>query len=234
MKSIVFTLAGVFCIGLCNAQGLKVALTAGGGFSYVNVKHPVGEYSSIFCPNAAARLNVPMAKGKVLFETGIGYEMKGFGSITSFLKDNRTGKNEFDSKTQYHYLKIPLLVSYRLLKKDNGTLWLGAGMDYGFMMYATVSEMRSSYTGNKLDYKRKYTYHPKSALLPSDSYLPQTNTAALYKFDPTVKFQLTYWWDQRYCIQLFHEYSLYDHNIYTNGQTVMHLQYTGMSVGFLF
>ncbi len=221
----------IVLLGLVNRSSAQVKLVLSGGLNYsdVYVKNAPGDYTATYTPNVGMRLVVPIVP-KLIMETGLEYEMKGFKSDATYLNDKKTGKNIYISRTQYHYARVPLLLSFQVYKKDKGTVWLGGGIDYGFMVYANVSETWKAYTGNNLDFTRKYTYQPKATLVPSESIVPLSSPASLYMFDPAVKLQLTYWWDERYSVRLFHSYSLYDHNI-TQGKTIMHLNTTGISIG---
>lgn len=231
--SLIILLCIIYSTGY--GQRTHIMLGVGSGFSFVSKKHINGHYKPITGINAGLSLLVPLGS-RFVFETGLGYEKRGFRADSSFT--DRWYKDEFSAREIHHYITIPLQLSLRLKQWRENKLWIGAGLNYGFMVAAKAVYTRTFYAHGDYVNESNYSYDPKIGLIQANAKNPAAHKYInLYAFDTGLKTQITYTWKDKYVVRAFYNYSLYDASaIYSQktGNPVLHQHNTGLTLGVIF
>lgn len=205
----------------------------GGGLVTVSSKNINERFEPFVSPYVSAGLYIPILKNTLL-QTGLEYEQKGFNGELQGYIDMATDR--FTSKRRYHYLTVPLIVSYNAFKTKHSKIWLGAGMNYGFFLKGTVRNISYEYDNNQMLSRKVYTAKVGSIWTTSQFLASTAHADQVYKMDVMTRLQLRYELRDKYSISLFYDRSLYDVHAWPVGDVGSSIKshYLGMAAAIEF
>ncbi|PZF73303.1 hypothetical protein DN068_09035 [Taibaiella soli] len=218
------------------AQNVFFSAELGGGLAYVTKKDlPNTDYKPRLTPNCSVSILVPVSK-KIMLESGLEYAEKGFNS-NSFAADpdNPEYISRFIGTAKRSYLNIPLVVSCQIWHTAKHQMFAGAGMNFGFLLNASVEGSWENYREGLFLGASEMQYSERIGLMQSydkNGY----DKIDLYLFDAGLKLQVRYVYNNRYTVRLFHQLGLTDPSATTLSGSAgkIHQQYTGVSIGVVF
>jgi len=219
------------------AQRIVVTAEMGTGLAYVTGKNwRSSGYTPRITGNASASLLVPFSS-KLILETGLEYAQKGFKTNMHIADaDDPERSIHYTATTKRNYLNIPLVVSFRVWHAPKHQMFIGGGMNFGFLMNASTEETFDYYHRNVFTGTSSVYYSARIGLVQSydkNGY----DKIDMYLFDAGLKLQLRYVYKERYTIRLFHQLGIADPAANTldgAGNSKLKQQYTGISVGVVF
>ena len=192
-----------------------------------------GKYSPAPMMQAGAWYVAPFP-GPVSIKTGIAYSRKGYTMQTEFRHDSSV-ISIYESRTAFHYLHIPLMITVRLWEMGKQAVSAGGGMSYGFLMKAHTNMEQRVYENGELFYTQKYPINHRVAFLPPDDLPPAgLGSANFYQFQPAVNAEVLFTMRDRYILRAFYEYHLYDATINQVTGGALNLHAAGLSIGIGF
>ncbi len=208
-------------------------VTAGGGWSYISMQKRGMSYRPFFTPHVSALLSIPVVN-KLHFEPGVILTQKG---AFNYAKEN-IGNNRvytFKGHLRFHYVNLPLMLSYNVYKKGNSSVWLGGGMNYGLMVWGTETARVVLKENGKEISDAKQTTRVRGAFTGA-RYLETPNGKFVNALDVMARAQVRYVWKDKWVATLFHDHSLYDINAQrlSDANSVFKMRYTGLSLGMKF
>jgi len=230
----VSSLVIVLLIGIVTAKAqVKFSLGGGIGLAYVASKNMQEKIMPFATPHGIAMIDIPIAKNTFL-ETGLEYEQKGFSAERRGYSDRQV--NIFKSKRRYHYINLPLVVSYNIYKTKQSAFYAGVGMNYGFFIKGSVDNTAYGYVDGHMVSKEFYQASVYGMLPSSGFYSSSMHTNDMYFMDVMAHLQVRYIFKNRYWASIFYDHSLYDSHIglpSPEGSSVK-MRYLGTSLGIIF
>jgi hypothetical protein len=224
----------VFCLWLGGNSAFaqpRVAVLAGGGFSFVTSGAATVVYKHLEVPYASVQLWVPVTE-RVTFETGISYEPQGFRTY-----DDRV---EIDSPYIYsdqyyglqlrHYCTLPLTVSVTCLRGPGTAVSVGSGLRYGLLWGVGSRYLVQRYRDGHL---RENT----TRLEQTESRIGLMQSAAnpidYYSFSTFFDAHAQVVWRDRYLFRAAYSIALNDADASPNPGTFFRLQTLTTSLGII-
>lgn len=205
--------------------------SAGGiGIAFPQAKKGDMLYRPFFAPHVSTMVSIPLSK-KLSFETGSVYTIKGFNN--RFFMDYGKEQVEFRGKTRFHYLSVPVLLSYNCFKTKNSKVWLGAGMNYGFFIWGLERSKVLVYDNYRLASSYSQTLPVKGAFSNS-RYINSPNTKNVQIVDVMLRLQINCIWKDKFIMGVFHDHSLQDIDgkKLSDAYSIVKLRYTGLTFGY--
>ncbi|XZF12600.1 outer membrane beta-barrel protein [Chitinophagaceae bacterium MMS25-I14] len=234
MRQMLFILLLLAAAATKSTAQKSLLVEAGTGMSFVTLKHGGEDYAPRFTPHFLLSAHLPLSHVFAL-ETGIGYTEKGFKAHSVFVNDDGiyNTTDVYDVKLHYYYLDVPLMLSCKVLQRKSGQLWIGAGMNYGFLLKAKQVVVDNTYREGEYLSTSSYSRYQSIGLVSSQTDA-KTGYKELYMFNPAVKLGIRYYWRSRYLIGLHYDMNLYDMTTSNTNSYFLRLQYVAMSVGYRF
>lgn len=235
MRSVLLFLLITALIDTINAQPVKLLVHIGAGTSF-NSKQDNDDYymqATKFKPalyyKTALILQVPISP-RLAFETGIGYEKRTISSVQRYNFDN-THSLKHDAKINYHYVALPMQLSMCLYSSQHRQLQISAGFNYGFLIHAKKYSLTNYYyNGIIMTTPKEDSYNLSIVLFRDQNRFNTQPYRHLYMFDVATTVGISYTMTSRIAIRAHYNYSLYNIEINSDGDTNQHN--TGLS--FLF
>lgn len=224
----------VILIGIINAKAqVKYSVAAGVGLAYVSSRNMQEKIMPFAAPHAGVAIDIPIAKN-TFFETGLEYEQKGFSAERRGYSDRQV--NIFKDKRRYHYINIPLVLSYNVYKTKKSAFYVGAGMTYGFFIKGSVDNTAYGYINGHIVSKDFYQASVNGILPTSGFYSGEIHTNDMYFMDVMAHIQVRYVFKQHYLASIFYDHSLYDSHAGLPGPegSTIKMRYLGTSLGIIF
>lgn len=213
-------------------QRPSLQLLAGMGINGVRSQPSSVRYSTLVLPRLSAGLRIPLTR-RVAILTGADLQQKGFRSSQHVDEDEPGDYMVIDGTLRYSQLHIPLQVSIDVLPRGRSFgLELAAGMSYGFMMNARGRSQWNHYRKDRFVRSDEYRTEPRIALLPYDNRITVSPGVygALYIFNPALAASLTLRAKDRFLLQAYAEYNLYDAS--SVSVTRLNLYTVGLALGY--
>ena len=162
--------------------------------------------------------------------------MKGMITDAQYVPDSIYAKELFTTKTDYHFISIPLQLAVSFGAHSQDVYRIAGGMNYGFLAAANSKITIDSYYDEQTKTGKTFSYSHLIAAQPKNDIdgLPQHEGTAMYFFVPSLRFDFTYQWQERIILSAFYEYDLQDIRMRTVGRSRVNLHYAGISVGVKF
>ena len=219
------SLAFIPCI---QGQSLRYQITAGTALSFISKQNIDATYTPVVLPYASL-IYAAQLSAQVAIRSGVCYQQKGFNSHTKFTADNSL--DIYNGRSRLHFISIPLQVYIRLHAGRRHGLWVGAGMNYGFLVKADVSIHQLNYRYGRLTNEEQYPLNTSIGLLPVSNRISSNTKYADYKlFTPAVKAEIACELRSRYVLSAYYEYNLYDISMYA-AEGILHLHTAGLTLG---
>jgi hypothetical protein len=189
-------------------------------------------YTPFITPHIAANVSIPIVK-KLNLETGMTYVQK--GAFNKVKHEYGLTRIVYRGHLRFHYVNVPLMLTYHIYSKPKSAIWLGGGMNYGFFVagYETSSVQVKENDEVISQNKEKNRVH---GAFSGARYLNQPEGKFVNSLDIMVRFQVRYIWNDRYTVTLFHDHSIYDINAqrFSDASSILKMRYSGVSLGMKF
>lgn len=227
MKSTLLFALLLLCQLAAQAQS-KYGLLVGGGASFLTGKTGGIEYRASYGLSGGLLVKKTVTR-RVSFESGLGYQLRRFGQRYTNQYDSVSSARAEELR-RYHYLAIPLQVSYAAVLRPESELWIGGGASYGFLLRAGHDLTYDNY------YREKYLSTDTYEHLKLRQGLIQVSDKPInvYSFNMSAQLHATWYWRQHYLLRAFYDYGLYDVNAQPRNGARMHLHLAGLMLGYLF
>lgn len=218
---------------------------AGGGASNTSVRNSIAsneliryhfdDYKSvtggvIINPNLSVFISVPIT-GRVSFEGGVMYVQKGFYGFISELWGS--WEKEYASKGTFHYLNVPMVLSYRLLQRKKASTYIGGGVNYGLFLAGRATTKTTESLPGQIIYQYEET-HPVIGVFTNASFLEDPQGKYIELLDVMFRLQLRHEWDEKYTMGIFYDNSFTGvyARIYKHTYSNLRQPYLGIFLGY--
>jgi hypothetical protein len=217
-------------------QHMWYEVSGGPAISFVTTENNPFHYGHKIVPHGGVTAFIPF-NNRIAFKTGAIYQFKSISSKgIGFYKDSVNLHYALDSKSNYHFINVPLQLAMNIGSNKQGFWRVAAGMSYGFLIAARKHLNMQTYEGNDLLRDNTLAFKPVLGSERSGNYpgLPGQEGTPLHVFTPSVRVDITYQWQERLLLSAFYEYNLQDVRVRTVSNSIERLHYTGISFGVLF
>lgn len=161
--------------------------------SNAEIRHIITDYTTetgkiTVKPCMGFQLSVPTG-GRIKFETGALYVQKGFNGYISELYGSYL--KEYISRGTFHYINVPLLLSYDVLKTKNGILNIAAGINYGFFLNGRINTKQVESIPGQVLYNEEETRSIMS-VVTNARYLKSQDHRYMELLDVMYRIQIRY------------------------------------------
>ena len=209
----------------------RVAVLAGGGFSFVTSRNAAVVYKHLEVPYVSVQLWVPVTK-RVTLETGISYEPQGFRTYDDQVEvdGGHIYSDQYHGLQLRHYCTLPLTVSVTCLRGPGTVVSVGGGLRYGLLWGVGSRYLVQRYRDGRLreNTTRLEETAPRIGLVQS-----ATNPIDYYAFSTFFDAHAQVVWRDRYVFRAAYGLALNDADASPNIGTYFRLQALTTSLGII-